>query len=235
MRVSYSYPIRADTSTSLSFPIHTSPHEISLKTQPTSPHYYNPKRRERERVDPCTIMGRLLLPLPLMSCFSFFIVLSSLFIFSEAAEGDGQLAPALFMFGDSLVDVGNNNHLKLSLAKADFPHNGVDFPGKKPTGRFSNGKNAADFLGNITKHQTLILKILNSTLSFFLIFFGFRFTLEYWINPTTYLLVLSFHRSVFVCNSYWILRVSFTLMNGDHPTAHLIDWALIATLVVLNF
>lgn len=75
----------------------------------------------------------------LLSCF--FIVFSSLFIFSEA-----QLAPALFMFGDSLVDVGNNNHLKLSLAKADFPHNGVDFPGKKPTGRFCNGKNAADFL-----------------------------------------------------------------------------------------
>lgn len=181
-------------------------------------------------------MGRLLLPLPLplMSCLSFFIVLSSLFIFSEAAEGDGQLAPALFMFGDSLVDVGNNNHLKLSLAKADFPHNGVDFPGKKPTGRFSNGKNAADFLGNITKHQTLILKILNSTqlsLFFFIFFFRFRFTLESWINPKTFLLVLSFHRSVFVYNSYWILRVSFTLMNGDHPTAHLIDWALIATLL----
>ncbi|KAL6999270.1 hypothetical protein U1Q18_000432 [Sarracenia purpurea var. burkii] len=54
--------------------------------------------------------------------------------------------PAVYVFGDSLVDVGNNNYLKLSLAKADFPHNGVDFPGKKPTGRFSNGKNSADFL-----------------------------------------------------------------------------------------
>lgn len=59
-----------------------------------------------------------------------------------------QLVPALFVFGDSLVDVGNNNHLPLSIAKADFPHNGIDFPTHKPTGRFSNGKNAADFLGN---------------------------------------------------------------------------------------
>ncbi|GKD76309.1 putative triacylglycerol lipase [Tanacetum coccineum] len=54
--------------------------------------------------------------------------------------------PGLYVFGDSLVDVGNNNYLSLSLAKADFPHNGMDFPTGKATGRFSNGKNAADFL-----------------------------------------------------------------------------------------
>lgn len=60
-----------------------------------------------------------------------------------------QMVPAVFVFGDSLVDVGNNNHLKISIAKANFPHNGVDFPGKKATGRFSNGKNAADFLGKL--------------------------------------------------------------------------------------
>lgn len=57
-----------------------------------------------------------------------------------------ELVPGAYIFGDSLVDVGNNNHLALSLAKANFPHNGVDFPTGKATGRFSNGKNAADFL-----------------------------------------------------------------------------------------
>ncbi|OVA07810.1 Lipase [Macleaya cordata] len=56
------------------------------------------------------------------------------------------MVPAVFIFGDSLADVGNNNHIKLCLVKADFPHNGVDFPEGKATGRFSNGKNAADFL-----------------------------------------------------------------------------------------
>ncbi|WCJ32947.1 GDSL esterase/lipase At5g55050 [Euphorbia peplus] len=56
------------------------------------------------------------------------------------------MVPALFMFGDSLVDVGNNNHLPVSFAKANFPHNGIDFQNKKATGRFSNGKNAADFI-----------------------------------------------------------------------------------------
>ncbi|KAI6687523.1 hypothetical protein NL676_024351 [Syzygium grande] len=59
---------------------------------------------------------------------------------------EGQRVPAVFVFGDSLVDVGNNNYLPVSLVKADFPHNGIDFPTKKPTGRFSNGKNSADFL-----------------------------------------------------------------------------------------
>lgn len=59
----------------------------------------------------------------------------------------GETSPAMFVFGDSLADVGNNNYLKFSIAKADFPHNGVDYlPNHKPTGRFSNGKNAADFL-----------------------------------------------------------------------------------------
>ncbi|GMJ05087.1 hypothetical protein like AT5G55050 [Hibiscus trionum] len=73
---------------------------------------------------------------------SFFLSVFSLSVaFSRA-----QMAPAAFVFGDSLVDVGNNNYLPASIALADFPHNGVDFPTKKPTGRFCNGKNAADFI-----------------------------------------------------------------------------------------
>ncbi|KAK1280050.1 GDSL esterase/lipase [Acorus gramineus] len=64
------------------------------------------------------------------------------------SSSSAQTVPALFVFGDSLVDVGNNNHLPLSLLKADFPHNGVDYPGRKSTGRFSNGRNAADFIAD---------------------------------------------------------------------------------------
>ncbi|OWM86168.1 hypothetical protein CDL15_Pgr010992 [Punica granatum] len=56
------------------------------------------------------------------------------------------MLPAIFVFGDSFVDVGNNNYLPLSLAKANFPHNGIDFPSRKATGRFSNGKNIVDLL-----------------------------------------------------------------------------------------
>ncbi|XP_022036751.1 GDSL esterase/lipase At5g55050 [Helianthus annuus] len=52
--------------------------------------------------------------------------------------------PGLYIFGDSLVDFGNNNYLD-TLARANFPYNGIDFP-TGPTGRFCNGKNVADFL-----------------------------------------------------------------------------------------
>ncbi|EXB66344.1 GDSL esterase/lipase [Morus notabilis] len=55
----------------------------------------------------------------------------------------------MYVFGDSLVDAGNNNYLVFSLVKANFPHNGIDFPTKKPTGRFCNGKNAVDLLSEI--------------------------------------------------------------------------------------
>ncbi|MQM17807.1 hypothetical protein Taro_050786 [Colocasia esculenta] len=61
------------------------------------------------------------------------------------AEGK-TVPPGLFVFGDSILDVGNNNFLTRTTAKANFPPNGMDFPGGKPTGRFSNGYNAADYL-----------------------------------------------------------------------------------------
>ncbi|CAI0475271.1 unnamed protein product [Linum tenue] len=55
-----------------------------------------------------------------------------------------QEVPCCFIFGDSLVDNGNNNQL-LSLARADYPPYGIDFPAG-PSGRFSNGKTTADVI-----------------------------------------------------------------------------------------
>ncbi|KAK1610054.1 hypothetical protein QYE76_033727 [Lolium multiflorum] len=54
---------------------------------------------------------------------------------------------AIFMFGDSMVDPGNNNH-RITEAKANFPPYGQDFPGGKATGRFSNGKVPGDMLAS---------------------------------------------------------------------------------------
>ncbi|CAH8381889.1 unnamed protein product [Eruca vesicaria subsp. sativa] len=82
---------------------------------------------------------------------AIWLLLLSLFWFDsfpglQAATGKLASIPALYVFGDSLVDAGNNNYLPISIAKANYPRNGVDFPEKKATGRFSNGKNAADFI-----------------------------------------------------------------------------------------
>ncbi|KAG8091841.1 hypothetical protein GUJ93_ZPchr0012g19877 [Zizania palustris] len=57
------------------------------------------------------------------------------------AEG----ARAFFVFGDSLVDNGNNNYL-LTSARADAPPYGIDYPTHRPTGRFSNGLNIPDII-----------------------------------------------------------------------------------------
>ncbi|XP_074263350.1 GDSL esterase/lipase At5g22810-like [Silene latifolia] len=54
------------------------------------------------------------------------------------------LVPALFIFGDSVVDAGNNNDLD-TLVKSNFLPYGRDFDNHHPTGRFCNGKLATDF------------------------------------------------------------------------------------------
>ncbi|KAI8022751.1 hypothetical protein LOK49_LG03G03865 [Camellia lanceoleosa] len=57
--------------------------------------------------------------------------------------------PAIYIFGDSPADVGSNSYIPGSKARADFPFNGVDFTHSRPTGRFSNGLNSADFLAKL--------------------------------------------------------------------------------------
>ena len=62
-------------------------------------------------------------------------------------EADPQV-PCYFIFGDSLVDNGNNNGIA-SLARANYLPYGIDFP-QGPTGRFSNGKTTVDVIGELS-------------------------------------------------------------------------------------
>ncbi|CAN6206635.1 unnamed protein product [Urochloa humidicola] len=60
--------------------------------------------------------------------------------------------PPMYVFGDSTLDVGNNNFLKgTNVPKANMLYYGVDFPGF-PTGRLSNGRNTADFIAKKIGH-----------------------------------------------------------------------------------
>ncbi|KAE8784898.1 GDSL esterase/lipase [Hordeum vulgare] len=58
--------------------------------------------------------------------------------------------PSLFVFGDGLTDVGNNNYLENNEVgnplRANHSYYGIDFPNSVATGRFSNGFNMADFI-----------------------------------------------------------------------------------------
>ncbi|KAI3452078.1 hypothetical protein Pfo_008743 [Paulownia fortunei] len=55
---------------------------------------------------------------------------------------------ASFIFGDSLVDAGNNNYLP-TLSRANISPNGIDFKasGGTPTGRYTNGRTIGDIVG----------------------------------------------------------------------------------------
>ncbi|KAL7200140.1 hypothetical protein ACSBR2_022280 [Camellia fascicularis] len=55
--------------------------------------------------------------------------------------------PALFVFGDSTVDAGNNNKIERGIM-TNFYLYGVDY-NNQSTGRFTNGLTAADFMGTL--------------------------------------------------------------------------------------
>ncbi|KAL3645054.1 hypothetical protein CASFOL_010234 [Castilleja foliolosa] len=62
---------------------------------------------------------------------------------------------AFFVFGDSLVDNGNNNYLA-TTARADSPPYGIDYPSHCPTGRFSNGYNIPDLISQAIGSETTL-------------------------------------------------------------------------------
>ncbi|TVU27717.1 hypothetical protein EJB05_19214, partial [Eragrostis curvula] len=64
-------------------------------------------------------------------------------------------ARAFFVFGDSLVDNGNNNYL-VTAARADSPPYGIDTPDHRATGRFSNGKNLPDIISEHLGSEPLL-------------------------------------------------------------------------------
>jgi phospholipase/lecithinase/hemolysin len=63
------------------------------------------------------------------------------------SSDDKPLAPALIVFGDSIVDPGNNNDIN-TIIKADFPPYGHDFVNHRATGRFCNGRIPTDFIAS---------------------------------------------------------------------------------------
>ncbi|XP_071728097.1 GDSL esterase/lipase At5g37690-like [Rutidosis leptorrhynchoides] len=83
----------------------------------------------------------------------------------------GKVGAPMFIFGDSTMDVGTNNYLPNSTSRADHPYNGIDFADSKPTGRFSNGKNAADqlakLLGNYKASPPPFLSFLKQNQTYF--------------------------------------------------------------------
>lgn len=84
----------------------------------------------------------------LLSLYIVFVMLIS----SSTCEAKVKLPPnlvvkAVYAFGDSIVDQGNNNNIVTTPVKCNFPPYGKDFMGGMPTGRFSNAKTPPDMIG----------------------------------------------------------------------------------------
>lgn len=85
-------------------------------------------------------LGKMTKLTNILSCLA--ILFWSSLILSDTIQVE---AKAFFVFGDSLVDNGNNNYLA-TTARADSPPYGIDYPSHRPTGRFSNGLNIPDII-----------------------------------------------------------------------------------------
>ncbi|KAL9249838.1 GDSL esterase/lipase-like protein [Drosera capensis] len=90
-----------------------------------------------------------------------------LFIFHNA-EGsklpEGVTVPAIFVFGDSIVDSGNNNHI-ITTCRSNFVPYGRDFEECKPTGRFTNGKVPSDLFAEAFGVKELVPPYLDPSLT----------------------------------------------------------------------
>ncbi|XP_057442196.1 GDSL esterase/lipase At2g30310-like [Lotus japonicus] len=103
-----------------------------------------------------------------MACAIHLIILMHIWTIVVATSNDLiTLRPkfsSILVFGDSTVDTGNNNFIK-TLAKGNhFPY-GMDFPGHVPTGRFSNGKLAIDFIASTLNLKDTVPPFLDPNLS----------------------------------------------------------------------
>uniref|UniRef100_A0A803QHE1 GDSL esterase/lipase n=1 Tax=Cannabis sativa TaxID=3483 RepID=A0A803QHE1_CANSA len=89
--------------------------------------------------------------------FIMSITVLIMMIMLHEAKGDEEhpQVPCFFIFGDSLVDNGNNNQLETIIKVNNKPY-GIDFPGGIATGRFSNGRNVVDIIGEALGFKTFI-------------------------------------------------------------------------------
>ncbi|OAY53266.1 GDSL esterase/lipase 1 [Manihot esculenta] len=78
------------------------------------------------------------------------LILCASLLISTSTQNPPQHHVALFIFGDSLFDAGNNNYLKNAIGLANFWPYGETFF-KHPTGRFSDGRLISDFIAEYLK------------------------------------------------------------------------------------
>ncbi|CAN1226702.1 GDSL esterase/lipase At3g14820 [Linum perenne] len=144
---------------------------------------------------------------------------------TAAAHMINNSVPAVFVFGDSLVDTGNNNYIPTTV-KSNFPPNGRDFPDRKPTGRFSNARCVADFIAEIFGVKELLPPYLDPLLDIQQLLTGVSFASSgAGYDPHTSQLALDFLRR-------YIGRMNATV--GEERTAYIVSQSAYITLIGSN-
>ncbi|KAI4304394.1 hypothetical protein MLD38_039914 [Melastoma candidum] len=119
-----------------------------------------PRPRPNPR-QPCILPSLLVAPvlilLVLLSCSSY--VESS-----ALTRALNNTVSALFVFGDSTSDPGNNNYVS-TIFKGNFLPYGQDFADHRPTGRFTNGRLASDYIISYTGIKDYVPPYLDPSLS----------------------------------------------------------------------
>ncbi|KAL3837766.1 hypothetical protein ACJIZ3_022357 [Penstemon smallii] len=103
----------------------------------------------------------------IMKIYFLVLTLTTLFFLPTPTTARGihtNNITAVFAFGDSILDPGNNNGL-LTIFQANHPPYGRDFPGRIPSGRFSNGKLTTDFIVSDLGLKELLPAYLDPTLT----------------------------------------------------------------------
>ncbi|XP_023738554.1 GDSL esterase/lipase LTL1 [Lactuca sativa] len=86
------------------------------------------------------------------SSLAIFLCLILAVLRNVVLEAEGR---AFFVFGDSLVDNGNNNYLATSARADAYPY-GIDYPTHRATGRFSNGFNIPDLISQAIGEESTL-------------------------------------------------------------------------------
>lgn len=101
------------------------------------------------------------MPTPTLLLLMLLLILPQTQIHAKASQ---QKFPAILVFGDSTVDTGNNNHIPTLFRGNHHPY-GRAFPGRLPTGRFSDGKLVPDLLASIIGLKETVPPFLDPSLS----------------------------------------------------------------------
>ncbi|KAK9700004.1 hypothetical protein RND81_08G210400 [Saponaria officinalis] len=73
-----------------------------------------------------------------------------------SAANTSEPITAIYVFGDSTVDPGNNDYIPNALFRANHAPYGENFPNRVATGRFSDGLLATDFIANYLGLKELV-------------------------------------------------------------------------------